>query len=252
MPQITHFFDVNFLAPISTMVIVDKYHVCYRVLLCITMLFIPVFWPKIHIKHDYQIQREWEWVRILQTAYFRVYFTQSKHWIMLLTVSSVPRSDWTGRSGNVTSLRILGCIRQMRRKMDTVNTLIVHILKALVTVLRPEICRAGWGICRGDFVFVFVFVFDLVFVFEVLDLIWEPQRGREVVPGGLELFTGGQKMAESRTFRFQIISDFHILTFFRFSTYFRFWSSRMATGQTISHLKTDLGNVVLWTFMDSW
>ena len=161
-------------------------------------------------------------VRILQTAYFRVYLTQSKHWIMLLTVFSVRRSDWTERSGNVTSLRIPGCIRQMRRKMDTVNTLVVQILKALVTFLRPEICRAGWGICGGDFVFVYVFGLALVFVFEVLDLIWEPQRGREVVPGGLELFTGGQKMAESRTFRFQIISDFHILTLFCVSNYFRF------------------------------
>ena len=66
-----------------------------------------------------------------------------------------------------------------------------------------------------------------------------------MVPGGLELFTGGQKMAESRTFRFQIISDFHILTFFRFSTYFGFWSSRMATGQTISNLKRDFGDGVL-------
>ena len=184
-------------------------------------------------------------VRILQTAYFRVYLTQSKHWIMLLTVFSVRRSDWTERSGNVTSLRIPGCIRQMRRKMDTVNTLVVQILKALVTFLRPEICRAGWGICGGDFVFVYVFDLALVFVFEVLDLIWEPQRGREVVPGGLELFTGGQKMAESRTFRFQIISDFQILTLFRVSNCFRFWSSRMATGQTISNLKTDLGDVVL-------
>ena len=164
-------------------------------------------------------------VRILQTAYFRVYLTQSKHWIMLLSVFSVPRSDWTERSGNVTSLRILGCIRQMRRKMDTVNTLIIHILKALATFLRPEICWAGWGNCRGDFVFVFGLA--LVFVFEVLDLIWEPQRGREVVPGGLELFTGGQKMAESRTFRFQIISDFQILTLFRISNYFRFWGSRL-------------------------
>ena len=184
-------------------------------------------------------------VRILQTAYFRVYLTQSKHWIMLLTVFSVRRSDWTERSGNMTSLRIPGCIRQMRRKMDTVNTLVVQILKALVTFLRPEICRAGWGICGGDFVFVYVFDLALVFVFEVLDLIWEPQRGREVVPGGLELFTGGQKMAESRTFRFQIISDFQILTLFRVSNCFRFWSSRMATGQTISNLKTDLGDVVL-------
>ena len=186
-------------------------------------------------------------VRILQTAYFRVYLTQSKHWIMLLTVSSVPRSDWTERSGNVTSLRIPGCIRQMRRKTDTVNTLIIHILKALATFLRPKICWTGWGICRGDFVFVFVFVFGLalVFVFEVLDLIWEPQRGREVVPGSLELFTGGQKMAESRTFRFEIISDFQILTLFRVSNCFRFWSSRMARGQTISNLKTYLGDVVL-------
>ena len=184
-------------------------------------------------------------VRILQTAYFRVYLTQSKHWIMLLSVFSVPRSDWTERSGNVTSLRIPGCIRQMRRKMDTVNTLVVQILKALVTFLRPEICRAGWGICGGDFVFVYVFGLALVFVFEVLDLIWEPQRGREVVPGSLELFTGGQKMAESRTFRFQIISDFQILTLFRVSNCFRFWSSRMARGQTISNLKTDLGDVVL-------
>ena len=165
---------------------------------------------------------EYSSVRILQTAYFRVYLTQSKHWIMLLSVFSVRRSDWTERSGNVTSLRIPGCIRQMRRKMDTVNTLVVQILKALVTFLRPEICRAGWGICGGDFVFVYVFGLALVFVFEVLDLIWEPQRGREVVPGSLELFTGGQKMAESRTFRFQIISDFQILTLFRISNYFRF------------------------------
>ena len=184
-------------------------------------------------------------VRILQTAYFRVYLTQSKHWIMLLSVFSVRRSDWTERSGNVTSLRIPGCIRQMRRKMDTVNTLIIHILKALATFLRPEICRTGWGICGGDFVFVYVFGLALVFVFEVLDLIWEPQRGREVVPGSLELFTGGQKMAESRTFRFQIISDFQILTLFRVSNCFRFWSSRMARGQTISNLKTYLGDVVL-------
>ena len=164
---------------------------------------------------------------------------------MLLTVSRVPRSDWTERSGNVTSLRIPGCIRQMRRKMDTVNTLIVHISKALATFLRPKICWAGWGICGGDFVFVYVFGLALVFVFEVLDLIWEPQRGREVVPGSLELFTGGQKMAESRTFRFQIISDFQILTLFRVSNCFRFWSSRMARGQTISNLKTYLGDVVL-------
>ena len=188
-------------------------------------------------------------VRILQTAYFRIYFTHSNHWIMLLTMSSVSSSDWTERSGNVTSMRILGCIRQMQRKMDAVNTLIIHILKALATFLKPKICKAGWGICRGDFVFVFVFVVGLalvfVFVFEVLDLIWEPQRGREVVPGGLELFTGGQKMAESRTFRFQIISDFQILTLFCVSNCFRFWSSRMATGQTISNLKTDLGDVVL-------
>ena len=186
-------------------------------------------------------------VKILQTAFVRIYFTHSKHWIMLLTVSSVPRSDWTERSGNVTSLRIPGCIRQMQRKMDAVNTLMIHILKALATFLRPKICWTGWGICRGDFVFVFVFVVGLVFVFafEVLDLIWEPQRGREVVPGSLELFTGGQKMAESRTFRFQIISDFQILTLFRVSNCFRFWSSRMARGQTISNLKTYLGDVVL-------
>ena len=186
-------------------------------------------------------------VRISQTAYFRVYLTQSKHWITLLTVFSVRRSDWTERSGNVTSLRIPGCIRQMRRKMDTVNTLIIHILKALATFLRPEICWAGWGICRGDFVFVFGLALVFVFAFEVLDLIWEPQGGREVVPGGLELFTGGQKMAESRTFRFQIISDFHILTLFRISNYFRFWGSRMATTQTISNLKKGLNIYKQWT-----
>ena len=66
-----------------------------------------------------------------------------------------------------------------------------------------------------------------------------------MVPGGLELFTGGQKMAESRTFRFQIISDFHILTLFCVSNYFRFEVLEWLQVKLFQIFKKNLDDIVL-------